>query len=220
MPARLDGKVAFLVGWTDEVGCATARLMLERGAKVAGVDIPGRRGGPPEAASVAKDRFLALAGDVAKEDEVCASIGACVARFGRLDILITNVCAPVDSSEAPLEAFDRVMETSVVGVFLAMKHGIAAMTAGGSIVNILGVSGDGAACPIAEEAGRAAVIGMTATAALECGEKGIRVNCIEPAMLGARSDPRGVAALACFLASDAAGFVTGSVHRLDGGRTP
>ena len=196
MSARLDGKVAILTGAGGDVGAESVALMLKRGASVVAVDSD----------SAALERLAASLGptgplktiraDVSQESDVASYVAQAVATFGRLDVLFNNAgynggpsaawrLTP-DVSKADFEA---IFAVNVRGVFLGMKHAIPAMLAGGggSIINMSSVAGlRPAAGQLAYSAAKAAVIGMTRTAALEWGEQGIRVNCVNPGPLEGR----------------------------------
>ncbi|MGH6971648.1 MAG: SDR family NAD(P)-dependent oxidoreductase, partial [Caulobacteraceae bacterium] len=172
----------------------TVSLMVREGAQVVGVDADqsalealSRRIGPNQA-------FIPLVGDVASEDSVARYVAQAVERLGRLDVLFNNAgVAGGDEAawrlipEVSRAAFDQVFDVNVVGVFLNMKHALPVMAAGGSIINMSSVAalrpGPG---QVAYAASKAAVIGMTTTAALEAGERGVRVNCINPGPLEGR----------------------------------
>lgn len=149
-----------------------------------------------------------------------------------------------DSDEA---LFDRMMAINVKGVWLGMKHQIPAMlrTGGGAIVNTASVAGlVGAPKHAIYAASKHAVIGMSRSAAAEYGKKGIRVNTVCPGVIrtamlerAIARNPSGeaaivglhpigrlgtveeVAAVVLWLCSDAASFVTGHAHTVDGGMT-
>ena len=143
--------------------------------------------------------------------------------------------------------FDRIMAVNVKGVWLCMKYQLAhmAQNGGGSIVNTASVAGlIGAPKMAAYSASKHAVIGLTKSAAVEYGRKKIRVNAVCPAVINTemfvravQADPKigpavtqahpvgrigeadEVAAAVLWLSSDAASFVTGLAHTVDGGLT-
>ncbi len=150
-------------------------------------------------------------------------------------------------AECPEAVFDRIMNVNVKGVWLCMKVQLAQMMkqGGGSIVNTASVAGlIGAPKMSAYSGSKHAVIGLTKSAALEYGRKNIRVNAVCPGVIRtamydravladakvgpavAQAHPIGrigevdeVAAVVLWLSSDAASFVTGHAHTVDGGMT-
>jgi NAD(P)-dependent dehydrogenase (short-subunit alcohol dehydrogenase family) len=145
------------------------------------------------------------------------------------------------------DTFDRIMAVNVKGVWLCMKYQLAQMLlqGGGSIVNTASVAGlIGAPKMAAYSASKHAVIGLTKSAAVEYGRKNIRVNAVCPGVIrtmmferAVLADPKvgtavvqahpigrigeadEVAAVVLWLSSDAASFVTGLAHTVDGGLT-
>lgn len=145
------------------------------------------------------------------------------------------------------DTFDRIMAVNVKGVWLCMKYQLAqmALQGGGSIVNTASVAGlVGAPKMAAYAASKHAVIGLTKSAAVEYGRKKIRVNAVCPGVIrtvmfdrAVQADPKvgasaaqlhpvgrigeadEVAAAVLWLCSDAASFVTGHAHTVDGGLT-
>jgi NAD(P)-dependent dehydrogenase (short-subunit alcohol dehydrogenase family) len=145
------------------------------------------------------------------------------------------------------ETFDRIMAVNVKGVWLCMKYQLAQMLqqGGGAIVNTASVAGLGGAPKMAAySASKHAVLGLTKSAAAEYGRKNIRVNAVCPGVIrtamfdrAVQADPKigpaaaqlhllgrigeadEVAAVVLWLSSDAASFVTGHGHTVDGGMT-
>ena len=150
-------------------------------------------------------------------------------------------------AECPEETFDRIMAVNVKGVWLCMKYQLAQMMqqGGGSIVNTASVAGlVGAPKMAAYSASKHAVLGLTKSAAIEYGRRNIRINAVCPGVIrtamyerAALADPKvapavallhpigrigdaeEVAAVVLWLSSDAASFVTGHAHTVDGGLT-
>jgi NAD(P)-dependent dehydrogenase (short-subunit alcohol dehydrogenase family) len=251
---RLDGKVAVVTGAAGVIGTATMRLLAERGARIVAVD---RKQQDLEAAIKdlpASAQALAVTADVTSEDEVAGYVRAAVDQFGTIDAFYNN--AGVEGDIAPLtkyslESFRRVLDVNVVGVFLGMKHVLPVMLQQdkGSIINTASIAGLIGSPHIAVySASKHAVIGLTKSAAHECANTGVRVNCVCPglidsrmlsAILDGRNPGNGppneriveriparrlglaseVASIVAFLASDEASYVSGSAYTVDGGRT-
>jgi meso-butanediol dehydrogenase / (S,S)-butanediol dehydrogenase / diacetyl reductase len=185
--------------------------------------------------------------DVAVSSEVDALVEEAVARFGRIDILMNNAAAPHGAPVSATTDADwrRVMSVTLDGVFFGVRAALQRMTTqgSGSILNISSGAGLGGEVMLgAYGAAKAAVINLTKTAAVENAAFGVRVNCICPgpiatpplaAWLGAIpggveafsrqipakriGEPDEIAAVATFLASDEASYVTGAVVVADGG---
>jgi meso-butanediol dehydrogenase/(S,S)-butanediol dehydrogenase/diacetyl reductase len=185
--------------------------------------------------------------DVAISAEVDALVEEAVARYGRIDILMNNAAAPHGAPVALTTDADwrRVMSVTLDGVFYGVRAALVKMTAqgSGSILNISSGAGLGGEVMLgAYGAAKAAVINLTKTAAVENAALGVRVNCICPgpiatpplhAWLGAIpggvehfskqipaqriGEPEEIAAVATFLASDEASYVTGAIVVADGG---
>jgi len=251
---RLDGRVAVVTGAAGFIGAATIRLLAERGARVVAID---RR--EQDLKTAIKDlpasaEALAIAADVSSEDEVADYVRAAVAQFGTIDVFYNN--AGIEGDVAPitkysLESFRRVLDVNVVGVFLGMKHVLPVMLEQnkGSIINTASIAGLMGSPDIAVySASKHAVIGLTKSAALECVNTGVRVNCVCPGMIDSRmlstiiagrnpgnapvpneriveriparrlGQPSEVASIVAFLASDEASYVSGAAYTVDGAR--
>lgn len=251
---RLGGKVALVTGAAGVIGRATIALLAERGARIVAVDRDAEALQHAISALPATAQAVARTADVTKEEQVVDYVRGTLERCGRIDVFYNN--AGIEGDITPivrtsLEAFRRVLDVNVVGVFLGMKHVLPVMLEqrAGSIINTASIAGlIGSADIIAYTASKHAVIGMTKTAALECGDSGVRVNCVCPGMIDSRMlsaivEGRNpgpapvpservveripmrrlgradeVASIVAFLASDDASYVSGSAYTVDGGR--
>ncbi len=182
--------------------------------------------------------------DVARQDEVAHMFEEVRRTFGDVDILVNNAGISQQKlfDTLSLDDWERMMAVHVTGTFLCCRQAMRSMLAkkSGCIVNIASMWGQvGAACEVHYSAAKAAVIGLTRALAKESGPSGIRVNCVAPGVvegvmmqpfsqdereslneqtpLGRAATPKDVADAAMFLASDAAGFITGQVLAVNGG---
>ena len=241
---QLDGKVAVITGAGSGMARASARVFVREGAKVLAADISGRQ---DETAAELGGAVVPFQCDVSDESSVEAMFAAAVEAFGRVDTVlnVAGLGAGGMLADLTLEEYDRIMGVNLKGVMLGTKHGIRTMipTGGGTILNWSSIGGMNASIGTSVYgATKAGVISLTKSAAIEYGPKGIRANAICPGFIetemsggpgaGARfphmieasalkraGQPEEVAELACFLASDRAGFITGAVIPIDGGAT-
>ena len=196
---RLEGKVAIVTGSTSGIGRACAERFAQEGAAVV---VSGRRRevGEALAAELGKGALF-VAADVAKPADVEALVGRTLERFGRIDCIVNNAGAQSATTlvaASTLAALDHDLAVHVRAPFLAIRAAAPAMIArgSGSIVNMSSVSGRTAGWnPFGYEVAKAALVHLTRCAALELGEKGIRVNCISPGptLTGIFAKPPGAA---------------------------
>jgi NAD(P)-dependent dehydrogenase (short-subunit alcohol dehydrogenase family) len=180
---RLNGRVAVITGGEGSVGMATARTFVAEGARVvlAGIVEDRLRDGGRE---LGADAAHCVVTDVTDPAQVAHAVHAALARFDRLDIVVSNagisgVIAPV--TEYPDAEFDRVLAVHVRGSFLVCKHAVPLMTDGGSVVitsSVVGLTSD--ADISAYAVAKHAVVGLMRTLAKEVAPRGIRVNTIHP----------------------------------------
>jgi len=250
----LTGKVAVVAGGGaagDGIGNgrATALLLARAGAQVLVVD----RQLPLAQRTVEMIRAdggaaEAHATDVTQDAECREMAAAAVRRFGRLDCLVNNVGIDSRGSvvDEPQEAFRRVMQVNVEGMFLAAKHAIPQMVAtaqGGAIVNISSIAALRPRGLTSYTASKGAVIALTRAMAFDHGAQGIRVNCVAPGPVytpmvyakgmssTAREQRRNASVLGVegtgwdigyavrFLLSSQARYITGHTLVVDGGTT-
>ena len=244
MSGKLDGKVALISGAARGQGEAEAQLFAAEGAKVVIADVLDAEG-----EAVAKeigDDALFVHLDVTSEDEWNAAIAATEERFGPITVLINNAgILKFESIEkTSAEDFRRLIDINLTGTFLGIKTVSQSMrkAGGGSIVNISSTGGlTGLPFVAAYVASKWGVRGLTKSAALDLGRRGIRVNSVHPGgidteMTRAAGDAgdskyyqslpvsrmgtvEDVAKVVLFLASDDSSYCSGAEFAVDGGAT-
>ena len=179
--SRLRDKVCVITGASSGIGLETARRFRAEGATVVGVDLRDD----------APDVDLALACDVADEEQVRAMFAAARERCGRLDVLFNNAgISPDDDTsvlETSLEAWQRVQDVNLRSVFLCCKHGIPHLLdnegpARGSVINtasFVAVMG-AATSQISYTASKGAVLALSRELGVEFARRGVRVNALCP----------------------------------------
>jgi len=183
----LEGKVAVITGGTSGIGARTAEVFVAEGAKVV---IAGRRKERGERlAQKLGDAASFIRTDVSLEAEVKAMVDHAVDRFGRLDCLMNNAGRGSQFAaiaDADLEQFDAVIAVHLRAVLAGMKYAarVMAVQGTGSIINVASVNGTRAGLGgHYYSAAKAAAIHLTRCAAIELGEKGIRVNSLSPGLI-------------------------------------
>ena len=247
----MSSPVVLITGALTGIARATAFVYAKKGAKVV---VSGRKE-EVGAALVAELRATGaeaefIRADVRHEDDVRALVDKTVERFGRLDIAVNAAGTegqPGSVTEQTAETYAATFDTNVLGTVLSMKHELRVMLAQGkgSIVNISSTFGhEGGAGASIYSASKHAVEGLTKSAALEVGEKGVRVNAVAPGpietgmlnrFVGGSEDIKGylatlnaqkrigqpdeIAHAIAFIASDEASFATGHILTVDGGKS-
>jgi NAD(P)-dependent dehydrogenase (short-subunit alcohol dehydrogenase family) len=182
---RLQDKVCIITGATSGIGLRTAEVFAAEGAHVV---IAGRRDAEGRALEAAiGERCLFVRTDVTEEAQVKALIDATMARHRRIDCLFNNAGgpAPVGGIETiPADGFDAAIATLLRSVMLGMKHVAPIMMAqgSGSVINNGSIAGSraGYSTSMVYSAAKAAVIHLTRCAAMQLGERNVRVNTISP----------------------------------------
>lgn len=244
---RLDDKVAIVTGASSGLGVAFAQGLAEVGADV--VLGARRADRLEDTAGLVRDagrRALAVATDVADPESCQALVDAAMAEFGRVDILVNNagVGTAVPATHETPEQFRQVIDVNLNGCYWMAQACGRVMQPGSSIINISSVLGlTTAGLPqAAYAASKAGLIGLTRDLAQQwTGRKGIRVNAVAPGFftsemteqypdgyldlamqripMARKGEPTELAATVVYLASDAAGYVTGQTLPVDGGMT-
>jgi NAD(P)-dependent dehydrogenase (short-subunit alcohol dehydrogenase family) len=238
-----------ITGATGGIGRAACRMFCEEGASVIGTDVDDAAGRELERDLVAAGhQFSYLGCDVSSSASVAALAAAAEDRFGGLDVLYNNAGIILGKPlvEMTDEEWDRILSVNLRGTFLTMRALVPLMAGRqASIVNMSsGLGLVGSEMLTAYSASKGGVIMLTKSAALELGPD-IRVNAICPGVIdtpmprqinpaggeefmhsfeaihvaGRLGRPEEVVAMAIFLASDEASFVTGAVMTVDSGAT-
>jgi len=242
-----SGRVAMVTGAGAGIGRASAVAFARAGASVVVADVDEEGGRATEAlisAMGAEVRFAPT--DVSSADDVRRTVDATVGVFGRLDFAHNNAgvaAAQHDVADLPEEEWDRVQGVMLRGVYLCMKYELPHLLAtGGAIVNTASGAGlvgyPGQSPYVSSKHG---VLGLTKSAALEYGHRGVRVNAVCPGTvltpmvetatqqpgleeqlvalhpIGRLGTPDEIANAVLWLCSDDASFVLGHALAVDGG---
>jgi 2-keto-3-deoxy-L-fuconate dehydrogenase len=241
VPLEFEGLAALVTGAGSGIGAATAALLQERGARVAGLDVA------PEEMPAG---VVALEADLASRDAVDAAVGAAAREFGRLDVLVNNagigaVGAVEDNDD---EEWHRVYDINVVGMVRAIRAALPHLrrSHAAAIVNVASLyATTGLQRRACYSASKGAVMSLTLSMAADLAVDGIRVNCVCPGSpdtpwsrrmvegrpdadairakaesripSGRRGRPEDLAHAIAFCASPANRYLVGAVLPVDGG---
>ena len=243
--SNLTGKIALVTGASQGIGRACALELAKAGATVAlaARNIDKLEAVAAEIAA-AGGTAKAFALDVSSEDSIKTAAKAVLAEFGTVHILVNNAGITKDglALRMKLADFDDVLRTNLTGAFLLTQAVISSMMKArwGRVINITSVVGEtGAAGQANYAASKAGLIGLTKSLAREFASRGITVNAVAPgfiqtAMTDELTDAQkagiltqiplarygndsDIAASVGFLASDAAGYITGHTLDVNGG---
>lgn len=247
MDLGLKGKVAIVTGSARGLGAATARRLAREGAKVVITDIAADRA-RQTARSLCDEGHEAhcIVGDITRAEDVGRLVEETVATFGGVHILVNNAGSPRDGYLVKMteDDWDFVMDVMLKGAFLAaravMPHLIA--QGWGRVINISSRAHFGNPTQANYSTAKAGLIGMARALSLEQGRYGITVNCVAPGFMETEmiqalptyevikeralkmqpvkrpGQPDDVADAVAFLASERAGFISGEVLHVTGGR--
>jgi 3-oxoacyl-[acyl-carrier protein] reductase len=245
--SKLQGKVALVTGASKGIGAAIAKALAAEGAAVAVNYASSRAGADAVVAEIAAagGKAFAIGGDVSKAAEAKAIVDATVSQFGRLDTLVNNSgvyeFAPIE--EFTEEQFHKQFGVNVLGTLLTTQAAVKHLGEGGSIINIGSLVTRIVPPGSAVYSGtKGAVDAITGVLSRELGPRNIRVNALNPGMietegthaagfigsefeqhavaqtpLGRIGQPKDIASIAVFLASDDSYWLTGEQLYAGGG---
>jgi len=241
---RLKHKVAIITGAARGIGEAIVYRFVEEGAKVTLCDID--EAALKQMESKLKEmnaQCLMAVGNIVDRAFVQSMVENTVKVFGDLDVMVNNAAITRDAilHKMTEEQWDQVMGVNLKGSFNCLQSAAIHMRAKGkgTIINVSSTSRFGNPGQLNYAASKGGVVGMTRTAAKELSRKNVTCNCISPGTiwtdmlkavppeaqerlkagipLGRFGDPKEVANLAVFLASDEASYITGQTINCDGG---
>jgi NAD(P)-dependent dehydrogenase (short-subunit alcohol dehydrogenase family) len=245
---QFDGKVALVTGGSSGIGKVTSIFYAREGAKVVVSDVDETNG--QDTVQTIKDAggdAIFVRTDVSDPEDCRALVNTTVDTFGRLDYAFNNAGIGGEQNTIAnysIEGWQKLIGINLSGIFYCMKYEIPAMekSGGGAIVNMASILGQvGFSGSPAYVSSKHGAIGLTQSAALECGVCGIRINAVGPGFIrtpliaelesnpqayemlvslhpiGRLGEPEEVAELVIWLSSDKASFITGAYYPVDGG---
>ncbi|MBS4727264.1 3-oxoacyl-ACP reductase FabG [Mycobacterium sp. SM1] len=240
----LRGRIAIVTGGAQGLGFAIAERFVAEGARVVLGDV-NRASAETAAKQLGDDVAVAVCCDVTIATDVDTLVATAVQHFGGLDIMVNNAGITRDATMRTMteEQFDEVIAVHLKGTWNGTRTAAAIMRENkrGAIVNMSSLSGKiGLVGQTNYSAAKAGIVGMTKAAAKELAHLGVRVNAIAPGLIrsamteampqriweqkiaevpmGRAGEPREVANVALFLASDLSSYMTGTVIEVTGGR--
>ena len=241
---RLKDKVAIVTGAARGIGEAIVYRFIEEGARVILCDVDETRLAEVEKTVNDMNGVCRIsAGDIVDREFVRDMVNDAVKEFGTLDVMVNNAAITRDAilHKMTEEQWDQVMEVNLNGTFNCLQAATVHMRKQekGTIINVSSTSRFGNIGQLNYSASKGGVVAMTRTAAKELARKGVTCNCISPGTiwtdmmkpipekvldgfragvpLGRFGDPKEVANLCLFLASDEASYITGQTINCDGG---
>jgi NAD(P)-dependent dehydrogenase (short-subunit alcohol dehydrogenase family) len=244
---RLDDKVAIVTGASSGLGVAFAEALADAGADlVLAARRTDRLEQTRHLVTQRGRRAITVAADLSRPEDAQAVVDAGIAEFGNVDVLVNNAGkgSAVPATRETPEQFQEVIDINLSGCYWMAQACGRVMQPGSAIVNVASVAAltSGGLPQAAYASSKAGLIGLTRDLAVQwTGRKGIRVNALAPGFFpsemtdqfpdgyldsqlpripaGRAGDPVELASALVFLASSAAGYITGTTLVVDGGLT-
>jgi 3-oxoacyl-[acyl-carrier protein] reductase len=241
----LKNRIALVTGASRGIGRATALALAQSGARVAvAARNAAKLAGVVAEITAAGGEAIAVQMDVADAQQVKAGFRQAIEKFGKLDILVNNAAITRDGLAVRMKAedWDAVLRTNLTGAHFCAQQAMSVMMRAryGRIINVTSVVAEtGNAGQVNYVAAKAGLIGLTRALAVEVASRNITVNAVAPGFivspmtdplpqpvkeelvarvpLGRMGTDVEVAAAIVFLASDEAGYITGTVLDVNGG---
>jgi 3-oxoacyl-[acyl-carrier protein] reductase len=242
---ELSGRVAIVTGSGRNIGRSIALALAADGAAV----VVNARSNKAEADAVVKEieaaggKAIAALAEVSDEAQVKQMVGAAVARFGRLDILVNNVAMRRETAidKITLDEWHDVLRVILDGAFICTKACLPHLKASGAgaIVNLGGLSAHAGSKDRAHVmTAKMGIVGFTRALAHDLADDKVTVNCVAPGLIatqrhvnapepqhhqlhhtlfGERGKPDDIAAMVRFLAGPGGRFITGQTFHVNGG---
>ncbi|MDV8022544.1 3-oxoacyl-ACP reductase FabG [Rhodococcus sp. IEGM 1330] len=239
----ISGRTAVITGGAQGIGLAIATMFAENGASIVIGDLDESKA--KEAADALPTPAVGVRCNVTSASDVQALVDTAVTSFGSIDIMVNNAGITRDATMRKMteEQFDQVIDVHLKGCWNGTRiaAGVMRENGGGSIINLSSISAKvGFVGQSNYSAAKAGIVGLSKAAAKEVAHLGVRINVIQPGLIKTAmteampqkawdqkmseipmqraGDPREVASVALFYASDLSSYMTGTVSEVTGGR--
>jgi 3-oxoacyl-[acyl-carrier protein] reductase len=239
----LEGRTAVITGAAQGIGFAIATTFAEHGARIVIGDLDEQKA--KQAAAALPTDAIGVRCDVTSSEEIQGLLDAALSAFGSIDVMVNNAGITRDATMRKMtdDHFDQVIDVHIRGCWngTRLAAGIMRENGGGSIINLSSISGKvGFIGQTNYSAAKAGIVGMSKAAAKEVAHLGVRVNVIQPGLIRTAmteampqkawdqkmseipmqraGEPKEVASVALFYASDLSSYMTGTVSEVTGGR--
>lgn len=239
----LEGRTAVITGAAQGIGLAIATTFAEHGARIVIGDLDESKA--MEAAAALTTDAIGVRCDVTSSEDVQGLLDAALSAFGSIDIMVNNAGITRDATMRKMtgDQYDQVIDVHLRGCWngTRLAAGLMRENGGGSIINLSSISGKvGFIGQTNYSAAKAGIVGLSKAAAKEVAHLGVRVNVIQPGLIRTAmteampqkawdqkmseipmqraGEPKEVASVALFYASDLSSYMTGTVSEVTGGR--